>query len=64
MLKMSGKARERAAVSNGCIAVCKNRRLCAKNRETIDFPPRISLKSTITYNFIKISLILKVSGLN
>jgi hypothetical protein len=45
-------------------AVCKNRRLYAKNRETTDFPPRIPLKSTTTHNFIKTPLILKVSGSN
>jgi hypothetical protein len=42
----------------------RNRGLCAKNREINVFPPRILIKSSTTYNFLKIELILKVSGLN
>jgi hypothetical protein len=45
-------------------AICKTGRLYAKIRETITFPLYISLKSTITYNFIKILLILKINNLN
>jgi hypothetical protein len=53
-----------ACVSYSATAIYKNRQLYAKNREINVFPLRILIKSSIAYNFLKIELILKVSGLN